>query len=151
MQCFTVEDLAKKDFAKKHNINIEDIEKINIKDKLQLHLKSGISIQIPLSEIEQIARPACIACGDFANDFADISVGGLGSDDGYTTVMVRNSIGKQVYSEALYKGYIHNKSKCSHYHDKEEKNELVSLIKDFASRKRIRAENRMNSSLKKFK
>ena len=106
MQCFTLEDLMKQNFAQKHNIKIEDVEKVNIKDKLILHMKSGLKIQIPLEEVEQIAHDACLACSDFANDYADISAGGLGSDNGYTSIIVRNSIGKQVYSEALYKEYM---------------------------------------------
>ena len=138
----------KKDFAKKHNIKIEDIEKVNIKDKLILHMKSGLTIQIPLEEVEQIAHDACLACSDFANDYADISAGGLGSEDGYTSVIVRNSIGKQIYSEALYKGYVQNhvETICN---SNNKNNKLVNMIKDFAIRKIIRNERKINSIGKK--
>ena len=148
MQCFTLEDLIKKDFAKKHNIKIEDIRKVNIKDHLILHMNSGLKMQIPLEEVEQIAHDACLACSDFANDYADISAGGLGSDDGYTSVIVRNSIGKQIYSEALYKGYVQNNIDsicCSKVKDEK----LISIIKEFAIRKRIRTEQKINSVGKK--
>jgi len=148
MQCFTLEDLMKKDFAKKHNIKIEDIEKVNIKDKLILHMKSGLKIQIPLEEVEQIAHDACLACSDFSNDFADISAGGLGSEDGYTSIIVRNSIGKQVYSEALYKGYIQNNIDKI-YSSKIKNNKQINTIKDFAIKKRIRNERKINSIGKK--
>jgi coenzyme F420 hydrogenase subunit beta len=147
LQCFTLEDLAKKEFAKIHNINMDDIVKVNIKDKLILTMKSGICVQVPLDIIEKIARPACIACDDFANDYADISVGGIGSDEGFTTVLIRNSLGREVYSDALYKKYIENKN-CKCMNDKDESNYLIDIIKEFAIRKKARAEKRLNSLIK---
>ena len=102
-------------------------------------------MQIPFEEVEQIAHDACLACSDFANDYADISAGGLGSEDGYTSIIVRNSIGKQIYSEALYKGYVQNhvETICN---SKDKNNKLINIIKDFAIRKRIRNEQRINSA-----
>ncbi|MDP8203735.1 MAG: Coenzyme F420 hydrogenase/dehydrogenase, beta subunit C-terminal domain [Candidatus Tenebribacter mawsonii] len=139
MQCFTLDDLVKQEFAKKHNLKIEDVGKVNIKDKLILHMKSGLKIHIPLEEVEQIAHDACLACSDFANDYADISAGGLGSEDGYTSIIVRNSIGKQIYSEALYKGYVEN-SGVSIITKKDRDYKLIDIIRDFAIKKRIRYE-----------
>jgi coenzyme F420 hydrogenase subunit beta len=101
-----------------------------------------------MSEVEKIARDACHACADFANDFADISAGGLGSDDGYTTVIIRNSDGKKVYSEALYKGYIQNDTdRICCRKAKDEK--LINIVKDFAIRKRIRFEESLKLARKK--
>ena len=145
MQCFNLEDLVKQEFAKKHNILIEDVEKVNIKDKLILHMKTGLKIHIPLEEVEEIAREACLACSDFANDFADISAGGLGSEDGYTSVIVRNSLGKQIYSEALYKGYVEN-SGASIIAKKDQDHKLINIIKDFAIKKRIRHEKHLHDA-----
>jgi len=139
MQCFDLEDILEKGLAQKHNIKLEEIEKINIKDKLIIQMKSGMIMQIPLEEIEKHTRKACLACADFANDFADISVGGLGSEDGYTSVIIRNSLGKQIYSEALYKGYVQNDDH-SNTINKSENSKLIEIIKDFAIRKRIRSE-----------
>jgi coenzyme F420 hydrogenase subunit beta len=139
MQCFDLEDVLNKGLALKHNIKLEDIEKINIKDKLIIQMKSGLTMQLPLEEIEKYTRNACLACSDFANDYADISAGGLGSEDGYTSIIIRNSQGKQIYSEALYKGYVQNdnNSLCL---NRTENNKLISLIKEFAAKKKIRYE-----------
>jgi coenzyme F420 hydrogenase subunit beta len=148
MQCFTLDDLVKQNFAKKHNIKIKDVKKVNIKDKLILHMKSGLKIHIPLEEVEEIAREACLACADFSNDYADISAGGLGSENGYTSVIVRNSAGKQVYSEALYKGYVEN-SGASIIAKKDRDHKLIDIIKDFAIKKRIRHEQHSHVAVKK--
>ena len=135
MQCFTFDNLIEKDFIKKHHINPEDILKINVKEDFRLKMKSGITIHIPFEEIENIAGPACLACRDFANDFADISVGGLGSSEGYTTSMIRTTIAKRFFTEAENAGYIKIRSTS-----KSDKAEMLSLIKAFVEKKRKRAE-----------
>ena len=111
-------------------------------------MKSGLKIHIPLEEVEEIAREACLACPDFVNDYADISAGGLGSEDGYTSVIVRNSAGKQVYSEALYKGYVEN-SGASIIAKKDRDHKLINIIEDFAIKKRIRYEQHPHVAVKK--
>ena len=146
MQCFTIADLAHKDFAKIHKINMGDIEKINIKENLILKMKSNVSVHIPLEEIEEIASRACMACNDFSNEFADISVGGVGSKDGYTTVMVRTSLGKQVYAEALYQNYVENHHGLCHNSKKVNEKQLVQIIEDFSVRKKMRSQEVSDSN-----
>ncbi|MDP8210154.1 MAG: Coenzyme F420 hydrogenase/dehydrogenase, beta subunit C-terminal domain, partial [Candidatus Stygibacter australis] len=108
--------------------------------KLILQMKSGITINIPLTEIEQIARPACLACSDFANDYSDISAGGLGSDDGYTTIMVRSTIGREVYSGALNKGYIENAGDEPLFQNNTDNKKIKKLIHEYAEKKYQRAQ-----------
>lgn len=87
-------------------LGINEIKKINLKEDFIITTNSGEVRHIPLSELEKVARPACFACTDYANDFADISVGGIGSPEGYSTVVIRNELGQKVYSSALRNGYI---------------------------------------------
>jgi len=69
-------------------------------------MNSGITLHIPLEEVETISRPACLACREFANDYADVSVGGLGSPDGYTTTIVRTLHGERIFNGAKQENYI---------------------------------------------
>jgi coenzyme F420 hydrogenase subunit beta len=140
MQCFEVGNLMEKAFMKAHKIRVEDIAKVNIKDDFMLTMKSGITVHIPLKEIEEIARPACLACKLFANDYADISVGGLGSPDGYTTVMIRTIKGKEMFADALYHGRLQHIPSKSMDEREREKQRIVSLVEDFAELKRERGE-----------
>ena len=140
MQCFEMGNLMDKAFIKAHKIRVEDIMRVNIKEDFILTMKSGVSLHIPLKEIEEIARPACLACRLFANDYADISVGGLGSPEGYTTVMIRTIKGKEMFADALYHGRIQYISRKSAQERAGEKQRMVSLVEDFAELKRQRGE-----------
>ena len=140
MQCFEVGNLMEKTFVKAHKIKVEDILRVNIKEDFILTMKSGVSLHIPLREIEEIARPACLACKLFANDYADISVGGLGSSDGYTTVMIRTIKGKEMFADALYHGRIQYASRRSAQEREGEKRRMIALVEDFAELKMRRGE-----------
>ncbi len=137
MQCFAFEDLMDKGFVKKYRIRPEDILKINVKEDFRLEMKSGVTIRVPFGEIEDIARPACLVCRNFANDFADISVGGLGSADGYTTVLIRTTMAKRAFAEAADHGWL----QLAALSDTDKKN-VLSMVETVAARKRERAERR---------
>ena len=141
MQSFALDDLMKKKFAQKHRINLKGIVKLNVKEDFIITMDSGRTLHIPLEEIEEIARPACLACKDFANDYADISVGGLGSPDGYTTVLIRTTQGKRVCAGASYQDYI---EKIDKENLEVEKSRMLSLIEAFTERKIKRAEKRLS-------
>ncbi len=142
MQCFAFDSLMEKSFIKKHHINPEDILKVNVKEDFRLKMKSGITMHIPFEEIEDIARPACLMCRDFANDFADISVGGVGSPDGYTTTMIRTTLAKSIFNRAVNKGYI----KPAIVSDAD-KTRILSSIEKFVQKKNERAERKLGEPI----
>lgn len=135
MQCFEIDHLMDKGVMKKHNLKPEVLDGLNIKDDFMLKLKSGLTVHVPLEEIEELARPACLACKLFANDYADISVGGLGSPDGYTTVMIRTTNGRRMFADAVYDGSIEYRTRKSTTDYAVEMSTIVSRIVEFAGRK----------------
>jgi coenzyme F420 hydrogenase subunit beta len=88
--------------------------------------------------IHDFARPACLRCTEFANDFADISVGGLGSPDGYTTVLIRTDTGQGAYQTALKLRYIEEQMYDSYREKADSQMKMVTKIIDFAKKKRAR-------------
>lgn len=112
-------------------VSTDEIDKMNLKEDLILELKSGKTVHINLDRMHDFVRQACLACGDFANDFADISFGGLGSPEGWTTVVIRTDRGESVYQEALRHGYIEEL-------DEPANNGCPSEISRFAQLKRMR-------------
>jgi coenzyme F420 hydrogenase subunit beta len=89
--------------AEKGGFKWSEVAKINVKDSFYVHLKSGPIIEIPLSELDFMKRYACRFCGDYAAEFADISFGGIGAAEGWTTVITRSPVGRAVFADAREK------------------------------------------------
>jgi len=49
-------------------------------------------------------REACDYCYDFAAEFADVSVGSIGSEFGWSTVITRSDAGKELVKRAEEEG-----------------------------------------------
>ncbi len=97
-------------FETDFNIKFDDVEKINIKEDLIIKLKDKDSgqrtVHVPFDKLNAYMRPACNSCVDFTNIYADISFGGLGSPDKFTTVITRTKMGSEIISKALRAGAI---------------------------------------------
>jgi coenzyme F420 hydrogenase subunit beta len=85
-------------------------------------------------------RPACNACSDFSNIYADISFGGLGSQDKYTTVITRTKKGKHIFQKILDAGIV----KCSDL-DSTKVNKMIEKIGQFSRSKVQRREEFMKN------
>ena len=138
------DNVARERLEKKLAINLEDIVKLNVKDDFIITLTNGVTIHVPLEEIHEVARPACFTCHDFSNEYADISVGGLGSPDGYTTTLIRTKQGAAVYDGALRRGYIQERTFEDAEESKLEKKKMFVKIVSFARNKRARAKNKLS-------
>jgi coenzyme F420 hydrogenase subunit beta len=138
MENFSFDELARQKLEQEMKVNLDDITKMNIKEDLVIDLKDGKRIHIPFEELDNLMRPACRVCTDFANDFADISVGGIGSPDGYTTTMLRTELGIKRYMEAIETGYIEEHAVRSGRELQIEKTKTLAKIINFAERKRQR-------------
>ncbi len=81
-------------------IEWDDVSRINLRDQLMIILKTGEVKTIELDQIEEIKRYACHYCSDFSAEFADISFGGIGADEGWTTVITRTPLGRAILADA---------------------------------------------------
>ncbi len=97
---------AWKKMEEKFKFSINDLEKMNIKEDVIFYRRKAEPIHINFSDMAEFMRPACSACDDFSNFYADISFGGLGSEEGFTTVLSRTQLGTEIYDKALNSGYI---------------------------------------------
>jgi len=79
----------------------EDVRKVNFKEGLQVHLKNKEIKIIPFADLDFMKRYACKHCGDFSAEFADISCGGIGAAEGWTTVILRTPLGRAVFTDAV--------------------------------------------------
>jgi coenzyme F420 hydrogenase subunit beta len=97
---FAFGEKQQKKLAKIGGFKWDDVKRINIKEDLLIHFNSGGTKAIPLDELEFMKRFACYFCPDYGAEFADISFGGLGSKNGWTTVITRTPVGRAVFADA---------------------------------------------------
>ena len=98
--------LAKEQFKK----DIDELTKMNIGGgKFIIRLKSGEQLDVPLNDVKKYARGNCHYCEDLTSDYADISVGSIGSQDGWSSVITRTPETEKIYQDMIKKGYVESK------------------------------------------
>ena len=63
-------------------------------------------VSFPVKELKSIIPSGCKVCKDFTAIESDVSVGSVGSPDGFSTVIVRTEDGKRVVEIVKNKGYV---------------------------------------------
>ena len=63
-------------------------------------------LHVPLKEVDAFVRNSCKQCDDFTAEYADISVGGIGCPDGWSTVIARTENGSELLRNAEKAGYL---------------------------------------------
>jgi coenzyme F420 hydrogenase subunit beta len=108
MENFTEELL---NFVKeKVGLDLEGVKKFDIKGKeLLVYDEVGKVHAIGLDEIKGYESEGCSVCMDYTAELADISVGSVGSEDGWSTVFARTERGEKIVEGAVEKGYIEAK------------------------------------------
>jgi coenzyme F420 hydrogenase subunit beta len=79
----------------------EEVRKINLKEELMIHLQNKEVRYIPLDKLDFMKRHACNYCDDYSAEFADLSFGGIGAEEGWTTVALRTPIGRAILADAM--------------------------------------------------
>jgi len=97
--------------AEQFNKDIKELTKMNIGGgKFIINLKSGEQMDVPLKEVQKYARDNCHYCEDLTSDYADISVGSIGSQDGWSSVITRSKEADKLYNDIVKAGLIESKS-----------------------------------------
>ena len=106
MESFFSEDFY--DFLKE-KAGSSSIKKVNITGgKLFLETDNS-TVEINLSDVKQFARPTCDICMDVTSEFSDLSIGSIGSEAGWNTIIIRNKIAEDLIKEAEDAGVIETK------------------------------------------
>ncbi len=100
-------NLLKEQFDK----DLHDVTKMNIGGgKFIINLKSGEVETVPLKDVQKYARHNCHFCEDLTSDYADISVGSIGSGDGWSSVITRSVEADKLYNDAIKAKLIESKN-----------------------------------------
>ena len=73
-------------------------------------MDDGEKFDVPLNNVKSYARHNCHYCEDLTSDYADISVGSIGSGSGWSSVITRNKKGEEIFNEAVKAGLIEAES-----------------------------------------
>lgn len=73
--------------------------------EFQLYTDQGC-ISIPLEQVREFIRPACLSCVDMTAEYADISVGSVEGIEGWNTVIVRSKLGSDLMEGARKTGLL---------------------------------------------
>jgi coenzyme F420 hydrogenase subunit beta len=124
----------------------DDVRKINIKDDLQIHLRSGQPRRIPLDDLDFMRRHACRYCPDYTAEFADIAFGGIGAEEGWTTVVARSPLGRAAFADAAGAGKLEEFSRTV---NPSFATQAMTKIRTWSARKRKTAQQNRKQLAKK--
>ena len=83
-------------FEAKYGLKKAEMKKMNIKGVFQIWMKNGDYHEVPLKERHVWTREGCKTCPDFVAEHADISTGGIGAFNYWTSTFVRTEIGRDL-------------------------------------------------------
>jgi coenzyme F420 hydrogenase subunit beta len=110
---FCMENFSYKYFGnllKEYDLKMDDIEKFQIdKGFVSLLLKTKQTVKIPLSIAKRIIRKNCNICVELTSETSDISVGSIGSEEGWSTLIVRTEKGEEIVNGAIDEKFIEAK------------------------------------------
>jgi coenzyme F420 hydrogenase subunit beta len=97
---FNYGKLMLEEVQNKRGVDLEEVGRVDvIRGKLIVQDKSGGTIfEEPIRDFHGAALKGCDECADFMGHAADISVGSVGSADGYSSVLIRTEEGLEAWS-----------------------------------------------------
>ena len=104
MESFNYSDLTK--FLKGEGIKIEDVKRFAIAGGQFTVTLDSDEKSWPIKDLDPAAASSCAYCQDLTGMHSDLSCGNVGSDEGWTTVLVRSAMGEKVLKGALKAGVI---------------------------------------------
>lgn len=92
-----------KAWLKDHQVNIDEVTRFAISGGEFKITTGSDEMTWPVGELDPAVASSCPYCHDLTSVNADISCGNIGSDEGYTTVIVRSVRGEQILEELAAK------------------------------------------------
>ena len=105
-ETFDYDALVEKKLKSEHHIATWEIKKLDVRGKLVITMNDGNVFSFPMKELDDAVRRGCHFCTDATSLFSDLSAGSVGSPEGYTTLIVRNPVGKFFVDNAVTAGIL---------------------------------------------
>ena len=100
-------DKLKKETQRLLGVSLDDSAKTQIQKGKFTVTVDGKDHSISVRELSRAVEKGCAYCNDFSARLADISVGSVGSETGYSTVIVRSDVGQKLLEDLdIIKGQV---------------------------------------------
>jgi coenzyme F420-reducing hydrogenase beta subunit len=100
-------DKFKEETARLLGVDLDKAEKTQIHKGKYIVRVDGKGHSVSVKELNNAVEGRCLDCPDFTAKYSDISVGSVGSDEGYSTVIVRSDVGEKLFASLdLAKGKV---------------------------------------------
>lgn len=106
--CFETFDYKSlKTHLESRGVDLSKVTRMEIKKgRFRVFQHSELVYDVTISKLEEIVRPCCRSCTDFTSEFSDISLGNVGSPDGWSTIIVRTDRGQQALDGVTAEGLV---------------------------------------------
>jgi coenzyme F420 hydrogenase subunit beta len=95
------------EYLEGEGIIADKVDKFEIKSGRFIAIQDGKEVhKVKLATVKGLVRACCHTCGDFSAEFADLSVGNVGSLNGWSTVIVRTDVGEGALGAAEKAGLV---------------------------------------------
>jgi coenzyme F420 hydrogenase subunit beta len=101
---FNYEELMLRELRDKRGLDLDDVGKVDVtRGRMIVSSHDGVVlVDEPIKAFHGAALKGCDECADFLGRAADLSVGSVGSPDGWTSVLVRTPAGKAALDAARH-------------------------------------------------
>ena len=99
---FDYEGLVLRELAARRGVDMDRVSKVDvIRGRMIVEYRDGeVAVDEPVKAFHHTALKGCDECADFLGRSADLSVGSVGSMDGWTSVLVRTERGRLAFQQA---------------------------------------------------
>ncbi len=102
---FDYESLILRELRDRRGVDLDRVSKVDvIRGRMIVEYRDGeVAVDEPVKDFHGAALKGCDECADFLGRSADLSVGSVGSMDGWTSVLVRTERGRLAFQSARSK------------------------------------------------
>jgi coenzyme F420 hydrogenase subunit beta len=94
-------------YLKEQGVDPKNVTKFEIKKGKFIAYRTGeLDFEVKISKLKVLMRECCKTCTDYTSEFADISIGNIGSPDGWSTVIIRTPRGEASLINASKNGLV---------------------------------------------
>lgn len=95
------------EFLTLNKIDVAKVSKFDIREgAFKVYIDDVEVLSVPLKNLKDFVNYHCEVCTDLTSWYADISIGAIGSERGWSTVIIRSSNGERLFDLAVQDGYL---------------------------------------------